>query len=128
MNYFDKYESIVIELKNEDEINYIVNNINNTISPNLSSGEHINFLRSLCSNIHDDEIPYIRYKHSVKKFTYGTLEHLKSGENSIQVSRNKEEYEEVFTIKNYKLFKVIILSGGEQFKLIPEYKPRTFKY
>ena len=61
-------------------------------------------------------------------FTRGTMGGLETGECTIPVRQGRIEYEKVFTIKNHQLFKTIIKSGGEQFKVIPEYKPRTFKY
>jgi len=126
MNYFDKYESIVIELKNESEINKVVNDIND----NILSFMNIRTIRTILPiiNIIDrlsvHEIPYIRYNNRNLNFTHGTISNLKSGWNSIYTTHGKYEYERVFNFSDYLYIKRLILSGGK----LPSYKPITLTH
>lgn len=114
--YFDKWESIIIELKSIEEIDYAFDYINKNISKYLTTTP--TFKDEVIDYLNQGEYPYIRYIHNNKSFKYGTIDYLLA-------NPMYHVHEKNFNIDDLPYIKNLIKSGGI---IKPSYKPKRFLY
>lgn len=120
-NYFDKYDSILIALRNKDDIIEACNYINDEIGNTLDNPISRDFVSGVKDYLSSGETPYIRYNRDSNKFSYGTLEYL-HGE---LVGASEYNIEKEFEYSDLKYLVDIIKNNG---RIRPKYEPKKFIY
>jgi hypothetical protein len=118
-NYFDRYNSIIVLLKSEEEIKKAIEYIDNTIGDILDNYVGDIFLDGVLSHYSRNKTPYIRYNTSTNRFSYGTLEYLQENPSDYYTFKKYYHYSDLKYVVN------LIKNGGDN---IPDYKPKKFIY